>query len=435
MACLSFPQDFLWGTATAAHQVEGQNVNNDWYRFECEPGAIRNGDTAQISCGWWTGNYRQDFELARAMGQNTHRLSVEWSRIEPSEGKWDPTAIQFYREMLSCLRGMGMVPMVTLYHYTTPLWLVEKGGWENPESISLFARLADKVVDELGDLCNFWCTLNEPFGIVHGGYIAGTWPPNKQDLPRAVRVTVHLLRAHATAYWAIKHRQPDSQIGIAHHVQLFEPANPRSPLDRMAAGARDWVVNRLFMDAPRYGYVAVPGGLRIMVPEVIGTQDYIGLNYYYAMQTAFDLGRPLEAFGRTVLRPETQKLARIFPMTGDIDPKGLEYFLLQAQPIGLPVYILENGVYEADETNQSRYLVTHLQAVYRALRAGLDVRGYFWWSLVDNFEWNDGYTPRFGLYRNDLQTQVRTPKPVAAVYERIIRENGIPDDLIHAYGR
>ncbi len=436
---LKFPEGFLWGSATAAHHVEGHNINSDWWDWEQVPGHIRNGDRSTVACDWWEGErYREDFDLAQSLHQNAHRLSIEWSRIEPREGEWSGEAIAFYRRVLTALRERGMTPLVTLYHYTNPRWLVEKGGWETEAVVPLFERFACKAVEELGDLCDFWVTVNEPTGCFLTGYLYGVWPPGKQSFGLAMRVARNMLQAHAAAYRAIHRQQPDALVGIAHSMRPLYPENPRSRLNRFLASRIHGLYNHLFFLPLTDGRLRFPMALGTRLPELIGTQDYIGLNYYFSHRLAVDLKSPTLLFARAVPpRPWgtsfDDELAAWFGH-GDLDPDGFYDMTMWCAQFGKPIYITENGICDATDEIRPRYLITSLLALHRAIADGAPVKGYFHWTLVDNFEWKEGYSLRFGLIANDLATQRRTLRPSAEIYSRIACDNGIPEDLIAKYG-
>lgn len=440
MSPLKFPAGFLWGTATAAHQVEGGNDNNDWWDWEQTPGHIKNNDTSAIACDWWRGErYCQDFDLAKSFGHTAHRLSVEWSRIEPREGEWNSNAIAHYRRMLMALRERGMMPLVTLHHFTNPRWLRAKGAWETEAVVPLFERFVSHVVQELGDLCDYWVTINEPIIMVMPTYVLGEWPPGKKDIGLARRVLTNVLRAHAAAYHAIHLIQPNARVGLAHNLLPFKPANPGSAFNRLAVRMQDFIYNRMFLLALRDGVLRFPMGAGQKIPEAIGTQDYIGLNFYFSRRLALDWSKPGTLFGRTLpARPwgvsYEQELEKWFGK-GDIDPEAFYQtvrWLAEYAP-GVPIFITENGVCDRNDEVRPHYLVAHLASLHRAIQEGAPVKGYFYWTLVDNFEWVEGYTLRFGLIHLDVATQKRTPKPSAELYARIIRENGIPDELVASH--
>lgn len=427
----TFPKGFLWGAATAAHQVEGCNYNNDWWDWEQVPGHIFNGDKSEIACDWWGGRYEQDFDLARSLGMNAHRLSIEWSRIEPRENEWDDSAIDYYRKILVALRERGMVPMVTLLHFTQPRWFLAKGGWLRDDSPEIFTRFVTRAVERLGDLATLWTTINEPNLYVVLSYLWKGRPPGAGNAGQAFHVGRNLMLGHAAAYHAIHRLQPTGQAGYALAWRPTAPANPKSPLDRICAWFSDWTNNRVFVRCVTDGVFRYPLGRGERIPEAAHTLDYLGLNYYFEHPIAFDIRNPGGLFIDT---PKVDDLkGTLFESwygMGRISPDAFARVLHEAGKLHLPIHITENGMLDAGNGIQERYLITHLAALQRAIRAGIDVRGYFWWTLMDNFEWDSGYWLRFGLYHVDFETQVRTPRPAADVYSRIIRENRVSGELV-----
>jgi beta-glucosidase len=413
-----FPDDFLWGTATAAHQVEGNNFNNDWWAWE-QAGHISDGGSSQLANDWWR-RAEHDFDRAAALGQTAHRLSVEWSRIEPAPDTWDETAIARYREMLCALHERGMTPMVTLHHFTTPLWLAEKGGWENPDVVEHFRRFTTYVVSALGDLVNLWVTINEPMVYVFRGYFEGVWPPGKQDALAGIRVARHMVMAHAAAYHTIRALYGDAQVGIAKHMRVFGSLRP-VVTDRIVAAVQDFLFNEVFLAALTDGVFRIPPRRRI--PEAIDTQDFIGLNYYARDRVAFDLSSPTTLFGRRTSTPG----AEVGPGDwGEMYPEGLYRLLDRLARWRKPIYITECGVPDDADMERGQFLVEHLRAVHRAIGEGIPVRGFFHWTLVDNFEWTEGWSLRFGLIGLDESTGTRSPKPAAETYAEICRTGRLP---------
>ncbi|MBC7261663.1 MAG: glycoside hydrolase family 1 protein [Chloroflexi bacterium] len=427
---LQFPLDFRWGTATAAHQVEGDPAPSDWWAWEQVPSHVKDGTDAGRAGEWWKGRYIEDFDLAQAMGQNALRLSLDWSRIEPRKGEWDGEAIARYRQMLAALRDRGIEPMVTLFHFVSPLWLAEQGGWENEDVVRYFERFAARVVEECGDLVNLWCTINEPNVYGAYSYLLGNWPPQKRDIRLAFRVIRHQLLAHAFAYRAIHRLQPMARVGLAQHLRVFDPMQPHSTLDRWAAGAQDYLFNRLVLDPPVDGVLPFPLSWNTKVPELADSQDYIGLNYYSRDMVSFDITKPQLLFGRRSVMPGTE-----FSMEGwgEIYPEGLYRLLKRLQQYGKPIYVTEFGVPDNDDSKRPRFLITHLSAVYRAIAEGVPVKGVYFWSLVDNFEWAEGFSARFGLIGLDLQTGKRTLKSSGQLYGEICRQGAITLEMVERY--
>ena len=283
-AALSFPEGFLFGCATAAHQVEGGNHANDWWAWEQLPGHIKNGDRSDPACEQFQ-RFASDFDLLRSLHQNAHRLSLEWSRIEPAPGEFSATALAHYRDVLHALRDRGMEPMVTLHHFTNPTWIADAGGWESPQTPEYFARFAERVTNELAGLARLWITINEPTVVAYQGYIRGEWPPGKHDFGAALRVVVQLIRGHWLAYERIKRRHPELQVGLAHHLRIFDPARWFAPQDRIVATAFNRVFNLTMLRSLRKGRLVFPltrhgltqNGRPSGPPQ---SQDFIGLNYY-----------------------------------------------------------------------------------------------------------------------------------------------------------
>ena len=216
-ATFHFPQGFLWGTATSSHQVEGYNTNNQWWRWEQQPGRIIIGDKSGAACGWWSGRWREDFDRAAEGGQNALRFSIEWSRVQPVSSHWDETAIDRYREMARKLQARGMTALVTLHHFSDPIWLADEGGWENPAVVDRFAAYTRKVVESLKEYVDLWVTINEPNAYACSSYLSGEFPPGERSLKKTGMVLAHMARAHAAAYRVIKEIQPKARVGVACH--------------------------------------------------------------------------------------------------------------------------------------------------------------------------------------------------------------------------
>ena len=403
-----FPKGFLWGTSSAAHQVEGDNRNSDWWDWEQQPGRIAQGDTSAVACDHYH-RYREDFALLRELNQNAHRLSIEWARIEPSEGVFDSRQIRHYRDVLGELREQGIAPMVTLHHFTNPMWFSRQGGWMARGAARAFMPFVHRVVDELGDLVAIWCTINEPGIYAANGWITGEFPPGRHgDLVGQYRVTQNMHLAHELAYSAIKRRWPDSPVGLSHHKFLFMPAS-RKRRDRLATKAVQSVIDRW------------PVGFAQLRRVVEATSDYIGIAHYWGQMVAFDARRPQDQFVRRFNPPG----ANVTEMGWVSEPGWMRQVLAEVRRYGKPVYITENGIATADDTQRERYLTDVLANVHASIEDGVDVRGYFHWTNIDNFEWARGYTAHFGLIGVDRKTLERTIRPSGRLYTRIATANGL----------
>ena len=234
-AIYQFPSGFFWGTATASHQVEGNNTNNNWYAWETEGGRILNGDKSGLACDWWGGRWKEDLDRAHSTGQNAHRMSIEWSRIQPAPDRWDENALDHYRDIIRGMTERKLKPMITLHHFTDPLWLVERGAWEDDATPELFARYVSKVVEALQEYVELWVTINEPNVYTYGGYMNGGFPPGKNETGAAFTVLKNMVRGHALAYKVIHDIQPKAQVGIAPNYRSFAPARSWMPLDKLVA--------------------------------------------------------------------------------------------------------------------------------------------------------------------------------------------------------
>jgi len=421
-----FPDGFLWGTATAAHQVEGGNHANDWWAWEQVPGHIKNNDRSDPACEQFE-RFASDFDLLRSLHQNAHRLSLEWSRIEPVPGEFSATALAHYRDVLQALRDRGMEPMVTLHHFTNPTWIADAGGWESPQTPEYFARFAERVTNELAGLARFWITINEPTVVAYQGYVHGEWPPGKHDFGAALRVVVQLIRGHWLAYERIKRRHPELQIGVAHHLRIFDPARWFAPQDRAVARAFNRVFNQTMLRSLRKGRLVFPltrngltqNGSPSGPPQ---SQDFIGLNYYTRELVKFNHRYGAELFGQRVLVGPALRSN----LTWELYPEGLYRTLVALRREQLPIYVTENGIADRDDALRPEFLLTHIGAMHRAIQAGVPVRGYLHWTCFDNFEWAEGYSAKFGLIACDPVTQERRVRPSGRLYAEICRLNQLP---------
>lgn len=429
---LRFPAGFLWGTATSSHQVEGENTNNQWWAFEQQHGKIWRGERSGLACDWWR-NAEVDFDLMQQLGLNAHRMSVEWSRIEPEPGRFDSTAIDRYREMLDGLRRRGMEPMVTLHHFTNPLWLERIGGWEKGEVVPYFQRYVRHVVQALGDLCNLWVTINEPLVYVAQGWVRGIWPPEKTNLFLALRVFRHMLQAHGAAYQTIHAVQPDAQVGYAMPVRVFSPSNPASWLDRKAAGLKRYIAEHVWLMGSIDGRIRFPLGLNEYHRTLEDSADFIGINFYTRDLVRFRLD-PRLLFGEEHYHPEGEYSDSGWRgVYSEYAPQALNQIVQEVNALHKPIYITENGLPDQDDDQRPRWLLGHLYELYRAIQDGCDVRGYFHWTFTDNFEWSEGWGLRFGLVELDPETQERRLRPSAVMFSEIARSNAISRALVARY--
>jgi beta-glucosidase len=400
-----FPGSFLFGTATSATQIEGHCSTSDWVSFARQKGRIKHGDTPEVACDSWR-QWRQDVALQRELGMGAYRLSVEWARIEPRPGEIDHASLDVYRQMLGALRDASIEPMVTLHHFTLPAWLAERGGVLATDFAACLGRFARITAGALGDLCRLWVTINEPNVLAAHAYLLGVWPPARKNPVLAWRAQRRMLDAHEAAYRALKEVRADLQVGVAHHLRAIEPANAQRRTDRAAAALFARVFNDAFARASLERR----------------TQDFFGINYYSRDRVRFSVRHAPKLF----VERKVAAGAELSDLGWEVYPAGLRQVIdTWARRSGLPVYVTENGIADARDEKRGAFIHAHLSELARAIEAGVDVRGYFHWSLLDNFEWAEGYEPRFGLVHVDYATGRRTVRPSAHVYERIARERAL----------
>ncbi len=444
---LRFPAGFLFGAATAAHQVEGGCTNNHWWEWEQQPGHVRDGSTSEIACDHYR-RFREDFALARELGMNAQRISIEWSRIEAEEGRFNAREIDHYREVCDTIRELGMEPTVTLHHFTNPIWAQRQGGWENPKMVDWLARFAAHATRELGDRVRIWFTINEPMVAPALCYVLGIHPPCVRDLARALTVAKHVLLAHGAMYRAIKDAtRHATEVGPVLNMPYIEPLDPASEEDRTAAVQQDFLLNQYYLDGLLRGVVFPPVGDGAEVPGLARSYDLVGLNYYARMlvragglEQAQHVARGVsdrDATGETPLhgmrRPDEPSELED-QMGWEVYPRGLHAQLVRLVPLGRPVYVTENGMATRDERARCRHLLVHLAQCHRAIRDGVDLRGFFYWTLMDNFEWAEGYTKTFGLVEIDREHGLaRRPREAAYLYRDIARAGAITGDMLALY--
>jgi beta-glucosidase len=426
---MNFPKGFLWGVSTAAHQVEGGNDNNQWSDWEGR-GQIRRGERSGRACDWWT-NAERDFDLALDMGLNALRLSVEWSRIEPRPGQWDLGALRRYQQMLEGLRQRGIQPMVCLHHFTHPRWFEQQKGFLSADAGELFERFTRRVVEGLGDLSQYWVTFNEPNVFAALGYVLGEFPPGaKGEITTAMRVVNAMAHCHSRAYRAIHELQPDAQVGWAHNYVIFEPASAFPP-DRWIASLLSKLFNESFLGIIERGHAPFPFNFMAgNAHEARGTCDFVGLNVYSRFHVAFSLRHASQLFGNVFVPTDVpQGDSGAEKPYGEVYPAAIKLAVERAARLGKPIYILENGVPDAEDRIRPWLIVNAVRELEKLMADGNDIRGYFHWTLTDNFEWSEGWGLRFGLVALDSSTQQRTMRESGRLYGAIARANGMPLDL------
>ncbi|MCX8073327.1 MAG: glycoside hydrolase family 1 protein [Candidatus Binatia bacterium] len=424
MARIEFPRDFVFGSATAAHQVEGNNIHNDWWAHENSPdtNAV---EPSGIACDHYH-RFREDFQLLRELGHPAHRLSLEWSRIEPAPGEIDRGALEHYRRVLGTLRDYNIEPWVTIHHFTSPLWFIARGGFTEERNLDALVRHTELLAREYGDLVSHWCTINEPNVVAEMGYRFGYFPPRLLDADLAAQVLTNFFRAHARMAEVLHaHARSKVEIGITLAVQAHEPLRLESEADRALAARRDAETNGVMFEALRTGVFAYPGREPVAIPGLREASTFVGVQYYSRVRyDGESQGPAMPDFNRILSH-----------MGWEVYPEGFGPLLERAAATGLPVVVTENGLAHDDDRVRIRYIADHLAQVDQARRRGADVRGYFYWSAMDNFEWNFGYGPKFGLIEVDRQTLERRPRRSAFFFREVIQQRGFDEDTVERWCR
>ena len=441
-----FPAGFLWGTATSAYQIEGSPLADGagpsiWHRFAHTPGRTHNGDTGDVACDHYR-RFQDDVALMQQLGLNAYRFSISWSRILPAgKGTVNPRGLAFYDRLVDALLERGIEPAVTLYHWDLPQALDDAGGWLNPEIAGWFAEYTRVVFRALGDRVPLWATLNEPWVVADGGYLHGTLAPGHRSLVETPRVSHNLLRAHGMAVQAYR-AEGKRQIGLVVNLEPKHPASS-SPQDLTATRRADAYMNRQYLEPVLTG--AYPTELAEMFGEawpafpdsdlrlIRQPIDFLGINYYTRGVTRHD-DTALPARAAAERQPHS-----VYTETGwEVYAPGLAETLMWVRDLGgvgdLPLYVTENGAAFPDPPQSTNgamddplrvdYYRGHLRGALDAIRRGVNLRGYFAWSLLDNYEWSHGYSKRFGIVHVDFATQRRTPKASARFYADVVRTNG-----------
>jgi beta-glucosidase len=404
-----FPDGFLWGSATSAHQVEGWN-SNDWTEWE-EANAERLSQEARTefqewqqkkfpemfepknyisghSCGHYK-RFEQDFDLARDLNQNAHRFSIEWSRIEPQEGKYDEKEIEHYRQVIAALKARGLEPFVTLWHWTLPLWLAKKGGVRNIDFPWLFEHYVKKIVSALGRDVKYWMTINEPEIYSLNSHYRGRWTPQKKGIFNFYFCLRSLMWAHKRAYRAIKKITPLSMVGVVCNLSDFKSSE----------GMVNAILKILFERFWNHRFLR----------QVHHHLDFIGLNFYFHNRINYGLNK--------------NKKEIVSDVGWDTHPDGIQNVLQSLKRYDKPVYITESGIADKEDRYRAWFIKETLKAVSGVMSDGVNVQGYFHWSLLDNFEWDKGFWPRFGLVEVDYKTMERRIRTSAYEYSVICNNN------------
>jgi len=425
-ARMIFPPDFRWGTSTSAHQVEGNNKSNDWWSWEQDGKHVLQGHRSALACNWWE-NAEGDLDHAAEMGSNALRISLEWSRIEPEPSVFDNDALDRYRQILLAMHQRGLEPMVTLHHFSNPLWLVEKGDFNTDLVVDYFQRYTAKVVDVLGDLIPKWITINEPIVYIFHRYLTGDFPAPKRDgWGAAMRAIRNLLACHAAAFHTIREKNPQAMVGVAKYMTLFQPKTEGNRLHAWWARRISWIFNEMWMESMVDGRLRWPVG-RGTIRGLKDSFTFVGIDYYTRYFIKFPPRRGIyeQDWGTDAIMSDGDY--------GEVYPGGLYQVLKRSRRYGKPIYITENGLPDQSDSLRPAFLLNHLREVWRAISFSFPIMGYYHWSLIDNFEWHKGWTQRFGLIEMNPESQERRWRASGHLYREICHTQSISSDMAEQY--
>lgn len=401
----AFPNNFFWGAATSSYQVEGNNKASDWWEWE-QKGKLKH--KSGLACRHYE-LFKNDFDLAKSLNHNAHRMSIEWSRIEPIEGEFSSNEIKHYVDVINALKERNIEPVVTLHHFTNPAWFTQKGGWLRKDAPEYFLRYIQKIVPALCEKVRVWITIDEPMVYTYYAYVTGIWPPQEKSLSNLKKVSESLMSAHIKTHRFIhdiykKRNFLSPYVSIAKHMQVFEPAK-NTLKNKLAARLRERLFNFNIID-------------RLFHEK---TLDFIGLNYY--TRNLVDVKSwGIKHLLTDMSKKSTQGIKKN-SLGWDIYPQGLYKICLKLKRYNLPVFILENGICTSDDNSRWDFIQEHLKALYMAMQAGVKILGYFYWSLLDNYEWHEGFDARFGLIEVDYGTHKRTVRESAKKFAQVCKNS------------
>ncbi|WP_258097340.1 glycoside hydrolase family 1 protein [Marinoscillum pacificum] len=427
------PEDLLMGSATAATHIEGGEQPHNWYRWS-ELGKIQDGSHSKVACDH-INHIESDVKLLKAIQTETYRMGIEWSRIEPVEGQFSQEGIELYRKEIKLLLKNNIRPLVTLWHFSNPLWMEDDGGWINPKCVDRYLNYVRFVVDELGDLVTDWVTINEPNVYLFFGYFEGRWPPGMRGKVRKyLRGANHFAKAHLKAYDQIHeqlkakgHKSEEIHVGVAHHLRIFDMFDKRH-LTKMAAYVSNHLFQWMYLEAMTHARFVFPLKWHREFPKK-NYCDFIGINYY-----SRDLVKGIYNPGTLFNELYVKKGKAVNDLGWEIYPKGLFRICKRVyKHYKIPIFITENGICDANDEQRAKFIYDHLKQLNKAIKKGIDIRRYYHWSTMDNFEWAEGVSARFGLYHNNYETQERTLRDSGKFYGEICKKKKVSRKMIKKY--
>lgn len=426
---IEFPKNFLWGISTSAYQIEGNSRNNQWWKWEKETDL----EESEIACDHYH-KYKEDIDLMSELGFNAYRFSIEWSRIEPEKGYFDEDEIDHYRNIINYTKEKDIELIPTIFHWTNPLWFMKEGGWTKEENVDYFIELVRKLVNEFE--FDYWLTVPEPMGYAFNSclnnkwplpYLANNkWPQRERNLEMVFKIASNLLKAHVNSYETI-HESSKGKVGLVVAMNIFDPISD-SALDKWAAEILDYMYNGVLLDSLKEGKPKPP----LSGDDFGDTLDFVGVNYFFRRMAYFDKNSivPLD----NVFKSKTKEYCERSQMGWEVYPEGIYRVLMRVhERFGIPIMVTSNGIATNDDLQRREFIVNHLKQIGKAMDSGVNVLGYMHWSFMDNFEWEFGFEPRFGLVEVDYHTLKRNPRRSAYMYREIVKKNGVDSEIEKKY--
>lgn len=414
---ITFPENFLWGAATASHQIEGSNFNSDWYDWE-KKGKIFDKTSSNPGCSS-ENNLNRDLEMIKNMGLNSYRFSVEWAKIQPNQdNNYNRIYAEKYLNFIKRLKDLEIEPIVTLFHFSLPIWFSQKGGFEKEENIKFFTDFVQFITSYFGKNVKYYTVINEPVVYAYSSYIEGIWPPGEKDEAKGMKVLKNLLFAYDESYKIIKSVNPESMVSIAKHTAEYFPYNNYSLSDKIAAARVKRYFDHSFIDSVINKKIMAPIGHGEKYDFESGF-DFLGINYYTKRYISYKKSKI------NVLTKEGVKT----DIGWHYYPEGIEDVIKRFSKYKLPIIITENGIADQYDRYRARYIIQTLYIISRMIKEGADIRGYMHWSLMDNFEWAEGRSMRFGLYETDYGNLKFMLRNSGKVYSSIVTQNMISENI------
>ncbi|BBE32095.1 beta-glucosidase [Tepiditoga spiralis] len=413
MRDIVFSENFMWGVSTSSHQIEGNNKNSDWYEWENEKGRIKDNTYSDPGCDS-EHNFDRDLRMIKDINMNTYRFSIEWAKIQPNEDTFDEEYIEMYDSFIKNLLENNIKPIVTLFHFSLPKWFSKKGGFQESSNLDYFYKYIEKMIKKFGNKVKYYTIINEPVVYAYQSYVEGIWPPGKRNEDEAMKILKNLLYVYDTSYQIIKKINPDTKVSIAKHTAVYKPYRSSNIFDQIAYKKVMKYFDHSFIDSILEGQIKKPIGKNEKY-SFNSDFDFLGINYYTKRYIKYSKNK-------IIIENRNDMLSDIgWP----VYPEGIEEVLKRFKRYKKPIIITENGIADSQDRYRTMYILRTLYEIANSIKEGIDVKGYMHWSLMDNFEWSEGRSMRFGLYKTDYSNMNFYLRNSGKIYATIAQENKI----------